>query len=206
MFRVIKSLLNEDKPSPLPYHEVQQDLADKFASFFKDKIDKIRRELPAVDPIYVPLPVPSQRLELFAPTTEDEVRKIIARAPASTCSLDPVPTWLLKDSLDATLPFIVNFINSSLADGVVPQELKQALIKPLLKKPSLDANELKNYRPVSNLPYLSKLLERVVAKRLNDHMKQQGLLYSLHTSLDIPRKRLYFAFIMTSSTTLVSSQ
>ena len=58
----------------------------------------------------------------------------------------------------------------SLLSAIVPVCLKAASVTPLLKKSSLDREDLKNYRPVSNLPYLSKLIEKVVVKRLNAHM------------------------------------
>ena len=168
--RVVKALLYEDKASPLPDHVSPQDLADKFASFF---IEKIRHELPQVES--VPLPPPPGTFEAFTPTTEEVLKRIISRSPSSSCSLDPIQTWLLKGTLDATLPHLVDFINLCLAQGTVPQNLKQALVRPLIKKPSLNSNELKNYRPVSNLSYVSKLLEREVAHRLNSHMQVYGL-------------------------------
>ena len=58
------------------------------------------------------------------------------------------------------------FVNKSLADGVFPFVFKKAVVRLLLKKTSLDASELKSYRPVSNLSFLSKLLDRVVQVRL----------------------------------------
>jgi hypothetical protein len=58
--------------------------------------------------------------------------------------------------------------------GEVPASLKYALITPLLKKKTLDQNLLANYRPVSNLTFLSKLLERVVASLLKQHMMSEG--------------------------------
>ena len=63
----------------------------------------------------------------------------------------------------------------SLAEGHVPASLKSAIIVPLLKKSTLDHNILKNYRPVSNLPFISKVLERVVARQLNEHMSNHNL-------------------------------
>ena len=118
---------------------------------------------------------PSGTFEAFTPTTEEELKRIISCSPSSSCSLDPIPTWLLKGTSDATLLHLVNFINLSLAQGTVPQNLTQALVRPLIKKPSLNSNELKNYRPVSNLSYVSKLLEGVVAHRPNNHMQEYGL-------------------------------
>ena len=53
--------------------------------------------------------------------------------------------------------------------------LKTAIVKPLLKKPSLDKNLLKNYRPISNLPFLSKILEKVVLHKLLSHLQENNL-------------------------------
>jgi len=50
--------------------------------------------------------------------------------------------------------------------GSKPKDFKEAVVRPLLKKSGLDASELRNYRPVSNLPLLSKLLEKVVQVRV----------------------------------------
>ena len=63
----------------------------------------------------------------------------------------------------------------SLSSGTFPTDLKRALVKPLLKKPSLDPNVLKNYRPISNLAFLSKVIEKVVAQRLFAHMTENNL-------------------------------
>src|SRR5258706_5267816 len=81
------------------------------------------------------------------------------------CSLDPIPTWLLKDCADLLAPYITRVINSSLCTGYVPTALKQAYITPLLKKPGLDENDATNYRPVSNLSVLSKLLVKAVSRQ-----------------------------------------
>ena len=65
----------------------------------------------------------------------------------------------MKQQLDVLLPSITDIVNNkSLTEGVVPDKLKSAIINPLLKKSSLDHNIFKNYRPVSNLPFISKEL------------------------------------------------
>src|SRR4029434_6957598 len=60
----------------------------------------------------------------------------------------------------------LNVMNNSLISGYVPKSFKIAVIKPSLKKPNLDPDNLANYRPISNLPFLSKILEKIVAKQL----------------------------------------
>lgn len=71
---------------------------------------------------------------------------------------------------------ITEIVNSSLLSGTVPPQLKQALVTPLLKKTGLDQNVLKNYRPVSNLPFLAKILEKVVLGQLRSHLESNDLL------------------------------
>ena len=65
--------------------------------------------------------------------------------------------------------------NLSLNSGYVPQVFKVAVIQPLLKKPSLDSDILANYRPISNLQFISKILEKVAASQLGDHQRRNDL-------------------------------
>ena len=81
----------------------------------------------------------------------------------------------LVPCLEEVIPSITNIVNRSLQCGYVPTCYKKALIRPLLKKPTLDSNDLKNYRPVSNLPFLSKILEKVVLHQLKNHLFQNNL-------------------------------
>ena len=111
----------------------------------------------------------------FVAVSEDDLKEIITKSPCPSSSLDPMPSWIVKQQLNTLLPPITSLINMSLAEGNVPASLKSAIIVPLLKKSTLDRNILKNYRPVSNLPFISKVLERVVARQLNEHMSNHNL-------------------------------
>jgi hypothetical protein len=66
-------------------------------------------------------------------------------------------------------------VNKSLNEISVQTAFKQAIVRPLLKKPGLDMNNLKNYRPVSNLPFASKIIEKVVSSRIEDHLSKHKL-------------------------------
>ena len=123
------------------------------------------------------------KLMCFPPVTAAVLRKTILEAPTKSCPLDPIPTKILKECIDPLLPLLVKIINTSLATSTVPQSFKQASITPLLKKPALDRNVLKNYRPVSNLPFMSKILEKVVSRFLSEHRTRN--------SLDIPLQSAY---------------
>ena len=81
-----------------------------------------------------------------------------------------MPTWLVKDCLDVLISPITNLVNKSLSLGVFPRSMKAALVKPLIKKHIMDCNILNNYRPVSNLKFLSKLIEKAVAFHLNKYL------------------------------------
>ena len=71
--------------------------------------------------------------------------------------LDPDPTGLFKEAFPLIYSPVLDIINLSLLQGYVPKAFKVAVIKLLLKKPSLDPDDLVNYRPISNFPYLKFL-------------------------------------------------
>ena len=71
---------------------------------------------------------------------------------------------------------ITNLVNLSLKSGVFPDMLKMSHITPLLKKPSLSKDDMKNYRPASNLNFISKLLEKIIATRIRFHLESNDLL------------------------------
>ena len=78
--------------------------------------------------------------------------------------------------MDEIILIVTSIMDKSWSSGIVPQCFKHALVKPLLKKASLDPNCLKHYRPVSNLPFLSKVLERIVLKQFLQHLHSHSLL------------------------------
>ena len=84
--------------------------------------------------------------------------------------------WLLKECSDILSPFLCALCNTSLRTGAVPVLFKTAVITPLIKKSSLDVNTLQNYRPISNLSFVSKLLERLVTTQLQSHVDTHLLL------------------------------
>ena len=79
------------------------------------------------------------------------------------------------DILPTLLPTITKIINISLETGTVPRSMKKAIISPLLKKLTLDKKVLKNHRPVSNLFFISKILEKIVSSRLLDYIESNNL-------------------------------
>ncbi len=66
--------------------------------------------------------------------------------------------------------------NTSLLSGTFPNSLKTAVVKPLLKKRNLDNTILSNYRPISNIPFIGKIIEKVVFNLLNKYLHSNGYL------------------------------
>ena len=87
-----------------------------------------------------------------------------------TCALDPFPTTLVKAHIASLSPLITTIVNTSLQSGHILPTLKSAIIKPLLKKPTLDPQDLANYRPISNLPFLTKVLDKLVSVYIQEHL------------------------------------
>uniref|UniRef100_A0A3Q3MWN2 Reverse transcriptase domain-containing protein n=1 Tax=Mastacembelus armatus TaxID=205130 RepID=A0A3Q3MWN2_9TELE len=111
---------------------------------------------------------PQLCLDCFSPIDLSEFTSVVASSKSSTCLLDPILTRLLKGTLPLMNSSLLDLVNLSLVTGYVPQASKTAVIKPLLKKPSLDPGVLANYRPISNLPFISKILEK-------DHLHRNEL-------------------------------
>ena len=181
-FKLVSNLLKNDMGSQIPSGESNLHIANEFANFFSSKVGKIRAELDSVPVSHGIQTVSSVRDPLPSPlilqeVTEEDVVKLIKKCPTKSCALDVIPTWLLKDEkvLAALVPHIVKLINASIAAGSVPDAFKVAHVTPILKKQGLDIDNMKNFRPVSNLSFVSKVLERVLAKQLTSHMDRHKL-------------------------------
>ncbi|CAC5407956.1 unnamed protein product [Mytilus coruscus] len=154
LHRLTNDFMGNRREVILPSHNDEKVLADKFCEFFVGKISAIRDNLTAKNDASSYnrdiMRAEGEPLRSLSPVSNDELRKIILTAPTKSCELDLLPTKLLKPCVDHLLPSITDIVNTSLSEQCVPLSFKQAVVRPLLKKPSLDEEVLKNYRPVSN--------------------------------------------------------
>jgi len=90
-------------------------------------------------------------------------------------SLDPLPTWIIKKLKHVFAPILCSLCNFTLSNGVMPASQMHAIVLPRLKKPCLDPTNLSSYRPISNLSFLSKLVERVATVRFISHAEENKL-------------------------------
>ena len=179
LYKITNNILARTKQVHLPTTYPLSSLPELFSNYLSDKIMKIRNELDSQAVSALPAQADSFSgitLSTFEPVTEAMVKLVITKSAPKTCSLDPIPTPLLLEILDCLLPSLTALINSSLSSGLFSQAFKSAVIFPLLKKPSLDPNELKNFRPISNLPFISKIIEKLVLVQIARHLSANNLL------------------------------
>ena len=113
-------------------------------------------------------------LDEFNEVREEVFLKLLTTAPAKSCELDPFPSRLLVRHHLEVIPIITQIVNASLTHGEFSSQLKTVLVHPLLKKPGTDCI-FRNYRPISNLPFLSKLIERIVCNQITHYTGTTGM-------------------------------
>ena len=170
---MVSELTGRKSENPLPNGQ-DSVLAENFADSFLEKIKTIRDSLKQF-PNYEPKMKRVESLDHFDKFSEYEVKKLICEMSTKSSELDILPTHLLKSYLQDLLPAVTKLVNLSIEQGIFPTKYKQAIIRPLLKKLGLEL-ELANYRPVSNLSFLGKLIEKAVLYRLNIHNNANSLL------------------------------
>ena len=107
--------------------------------------------------------------------TEMEVLRIINSMQSKSCELDPIPTVQFKMLMDKCLPIVTRIVNISLIEEVFAAEWKTSIVKLLLKKLGLELIH-KNYSPVSNLSFISKVVECCALLQFNEHCTTYNLI------------------------------
>ena len=101
-----------------------------------------------------------------------EVKKVALKLNSNkSFTYDAIPTSILKQSIEVHLKYLTNTINHSLKEFTFPDELKQSKVIPVYKK--LDPLQRDNSRPVTLLPHISKVFERVIYKQINSFMENK---------------------------------
>ena len=190
LLRLSSQMMGNFGDTMLPSNISPESLPDKFNEFFVHKTDEIRRSFDPDRPIPTnPVEFSGTAFAEFQLVTEDFVKTVVQEMPKKSCDLDPIPTSVLYDCLDEIIPIVTSIMNKSLSSGIVPHCFKHALVKPLLKKASLDPNCLichscqrywsvlgQSWSQLLDLPFLSKVLERIVLKQFLQHLQSHSLL------------------------------
>jgi len=221
-WRTVNELLHSHDSDRTRTDEENKDLCGTFASYFVDKISQLRdrvrdtfSSLPVL--LSVDLSDPPHVGPLFtavAPVTADEVLKVLHSSPHKSSTMDTIPTSLLMSCSQCFSEIIAYLANLSFSEGKFPTRFKTASVTPLLKKPTLDKTSPTSYRPISNLNFISKVLERLFLRHLRTHIlaspnfnQNQSAYRSGHsteTALLLLLDRIYYAADGGRSTLLVS--
>ena len=168
----VRKLLHDDNQSARTSDDAS--FCNMFANYFVSKIDSLKSTIssqlsglafPPSDPVR-----PHASMQLLEPVTSLEVSKLLSTIPPKSCCLDYIPTAIIKQCSPVFSDLIAYLANLSFSQGTFPSQFKHASVAPLLKKPGLDPTVSANYRPISNLNNISKLLERLFLTRLQPHI------------------------------------
>lgn len=150
-------------------------MCEKFLHFFINKVASARARiiLPTSDPS--DLPICSAVFQQFELVTLAQLQEVVDHLKPVGSPYDPIPPLFLKEVFSTIGPTILTILNSSLTSGMVPKNFKDAIVQPLLKKPGLDTNDLENFGPISKLPFLSNVLEKIVYDQLISYLNAQNV-------------------------------
>lgn len=155
-------------------HERCQSFAEHFASKIGNlksallqQFDGCASNVTVSDAVFT-----GMQLTSLNPPSVDEVTKLIHSMPAKSSPVDALPTSIMKSCVDVFSPLIARLAALSFSEGVFPMRYKTASVTPLLKKKGLDVENCANYRPISNLHTMSKVVERLFLSRIIAHVEQ----------------------------------
>ena len=103
-----------------------------------------------------------------------QLEKLVTKFTRKSCDLDPIPATVLKECLHDLIPVVTKLVNMSIMNAVVPPSLKNASLSACLKKANLNHEEFSSFRPISNLTFISKCVEKVVATQLCHHVEDNN--------------------------------
>ena len=185
LFKLVDGMFSVKSAPILPTHDSLEHLVESFSDFFESKINNIRCSLSQQIfswPKCETNASCSTSFSQFDCVSTNGLKTIIQSSKSKSCALDPIPTWLLKDCIDVLLPILTDIMNASLDQGIFPSLFKKSLVHPLIKKDNLDADVFANYRPISNLSFLSKTLERIVASQIEGYLTTNGLFAKMQSA------------------------
>ena len=201
LWKPLNTMLHRNPSNSFPESPDASSLANTFLDFFKDKIDRHLHQICAIS-FPDPFRFPPARLQRWSILFQPLSLKFISTSESKQCPLDCISTFLLKLCFNELGPIITNIVNLSLSEGNFPSTFEQALVQPLLKKPSLSTTFVLFQTSILFPKFSKKLLPigyRNLAFNLTCLLTQCLLLFNLLTGSCILLKLLFWKFTMTLS-------
>ena len=181
--KILGKLTGYTKERSLPHCDNTNTLAEEFSTYFSEKVTKIRQSISSNVSTEQRrrFTTANSTFQCFEEIDLQELIKVASQMNSKTCDLDPVPTIVVKKYMTLLAPVILRIINLSITTCTFPSSLKHAIVTPVAKSSVKSKEDLSNYRPVSNLPYLSKIIEKIISDQLTMHVEGNNL-YAKHQS------------------------
>ena len=184
LFRTLNELTGTNKEKVLPSTGSESKVCEEMSEFFLNKVLTIREDIKIkqtsnntamIAGVNDSKLAGTASLPSFKKINICELKRLLSNIKKKSCKLDPAPTSFLMENSDLLYPVFCAIINTSIEECAFPKPLKNAIITPILKSASADVNNYKNYRPVSSLPFLSKIIEKAIYDQINDYVESNEL-------------------------------
>ena len=179
IYKLLDKISNKSKTGLYPEEKNDSEIANNFGSYFENKIDNTIKSIndaiqleTLTNPIdYSENESYLSEMNTFNEISQDHINKIVMQSTNKTSHLDPFPTKLIKNCLQILEKPITQIVNKSLSTGNFPSALKHAVVTPIMKDDKIGP-VYENYRPISNIPLLSKIIEKAAISQYIPYLKE----------------------------------
>jgi len=185
-WKLIKSVIQENNPKHDSIHELtingqtvsdKSIMANKFNEYFGNIGNDLAKKIPKLSESYSDYINHIQPINSFfsKPTDSVEIIDIVQNLKSNKSpGFDDIHPSVVKSIIPLIAQPLSEIFNISLSSGIFPDYLKIAKVIPIFKND--DKKQISNYRPISVLPIFSKILEKIMCKRLFSYLEQNNLL------------------------------
>ena len=199
---MIRDVLHSTQPADITSAGESKWLCDTFVEYFTVRIRTIKSSIRSwlagagrvYDELYADQTHIGETFSALQPPSVDEVTKLINAMPAKSSPVDKISTSIIKSCVDVFASLIARLATLSFREGVFPANYKAASVTPLLKKKVLDRENPANFRPISNLHTVSKILERIFLSKIIEFIEQSPHYNRLQSHIGVvtqPKRRYY---------------
>ena len=177
LYRQLQPIIAPKRGAPVqPVNLTPDDLNSYFTSIGTETRDKVTAEFnrSGREPLNVRLPRVNTGALNIVPVTLDHLQRILASLPnKSSCLEGDIPLKVLKLTFDVIGRYLLRIVNKSIATETVPSAWKKAVVIPIYKRN--DPSSASNFRPITLVPVVCKIMEKIVCEQLTQYLQHQCL-------------------------------